>query len=133
MRAKKNQYYIDIATHVATRATCNRLRVGCVIVKDDCIISTGYNGAPRGEDHCTDEDHKHGYCEKSVHAEVNAILHSVKNNQNLRGASVYLTHSPCDRCAKILHSYGIKNVYFKEAYRTYDHKKLSLLFNIEQL
>ena len=99
MRIDKINYYLDIAQTVAERATCLRRRFGSVIVKNDAIISTGYNGAPRGRANCTDL----GYClrEKysipsgtryelcrSVHAEANAIISA--SRQDMIGASLYL-------------------------------------------
>ena len=98
MRPNKDSYYLDIALAVAKRSTCLKRRYGCVIVKDDIIIATGYNGSPRGEENCCDR----GVCKRlgverytgyencdSVHAEQNALI--AASRDRLLGATVYLT------------------------------------------
>ncbi|MCK4414920.1 MAG: dCMP deaminase family protein [Candidatus Eisenbacteria sp.] len=84
-------YFIRIALEVASRSTCNRAAVGAVMVRDNRILSTGYNGAPAGQPHCTDEgcvvvdDH----CQRAVHAEINAIINASINGTSLEGATLY--------------------------------------------
>ena len=142
-RKSKEMYYLDIATEVAKRGTCLRRVYGAVIVKDDEIISTGYNGAPRGSENCCDT----GMCErqrlgvaageryelcKSVHAEANAIISAARSE--MIGASLYLVGKekddgtlvnnamPCSMCKRMIINAGIETVYIrddKENYRVY--------------
>lgn len=116
-RKSWDQYFMDIASMVATRATCDRLHVGCVITKDKRIISTGYNGSPSGQPHCDDVGHLYNdqkRCIRTIHAEQNAILYS--NREDLEGATAYVTHQPCENCAKLLVQSGVIRVVFKEKY-----------------
>jgi dCMP deaminase len=118
-----DSYFLDIAEQVATRSTCNRLQVGCVIVNDKRIVSTGYNGSIHGHEHCTDVGcllNEQGRCIRTIHAEVNAILHARRDE--LQGATAYVTHSPCENCTKLLAQAGIKRVVFKNPYSNkYNH------------
>ena len=84
-------YFIRIAKEVASRSTCPRAMVGAVIVKDNTIISTGYNGAPAGEPHCTDKGCiiENDHCVRVVHAEINALLYALKNGASVEGATLY--------------------------------------------
>lgn len=124
MRPAADQYFIDIARAVATRATCNRKHVGAVIVRDKTILSTGYNGSIRGMPHCDDpgvgclmED---GHCCRTVHAEANAILQAAKNGVAIDGATLYSTASPCWPCFGLVANSGIRRIVFGEAYRAGD-------------
>lgn len=117
MRKSWHEYFMDIAEMVATRATCDRLHVGCVIVKDKKIVSTGYNGSAHGEPHCDDVGHLYndqGRCIRTIHAEQNAILHARRDD--LIGATAYVTHEPCENCTKLLAQAGIDTVIFKHPY-----------------
>lgn len=128
MRENKTQYYLDIAKQVATRSTCIRRQYGAVIVKDDEIIATGYNGSPRGEVNCCDaggcwrewHDIPHGEqyekC-KSVHAEMNAIISASRSE--MIGSVLYLAGlengevidaAPCDICRRLIKNAGIVGV-----------------------
>lgn len=100
---------------VATRATCDRLHVGCVIVRENRIITTGYNGAPPGQLHCDDGGHLmiEGHCHRTVHAEANAVAVAAKNGINLDDTTCYLTHAPCLTCAKLLYTAGVCEVIIK--------------------
>lgn len=122
-RKSWGEYFMDIAETVATRATCDRLHVGCVIVKDKRIISTGYNGSIHGEDHCDDVGHlynEQGRCIRTVHSEVNALLYA--NREDLKGATAYVSHEPCETCTKLLIQAGIKRIIFKHGYQNkYNH------------
>ena len=84
-------YFIRIAKEVAARATCRRASVGAVIVKDNHILATGYNGAPAGEPHCTEEGCKmlDGHCIRATHAEENAIIQAAKFGIPVEGATLY--------------------------------------------
>ena len=97
-----DKYFLSIADVVASRATCDRLHVGAVIVKDRAIVSTGYNGSISGTNHCDDVGHlwnkEHTHCERTVHAEMNAIAQAAKLGNSVDGSTLYLTHTPCWIC-----------------------------------
>jgi len=132
MRKSWDDYFLDLANLVATRSTCDRLHVGCVIVKDKRILATGYNGSPAGRPHCDDIGHilEDNHCVATIHAEINAIAFAAQYGTPLNGSTIYLTHSPCWPCTKALFSAGIKTIMFKEEYK-FDNKLLDLYkFNI---
>jgi len=110
---------MDIAKEVSTRATCDRKLVGCVLVKDKYIIATGYNGSVAGLEHCDEAGHMmvNGHCERTSHAEANAIVQAAKHGVSTDGATAYITASPCWGCFKLLASSGIKRIVFGEFYR----------------
>jgi dCMP deaminase len=117
MRKDWIHYFMDIAELTSQRATCPRLHVGCVIVKDHRIVSTGYNGSIHGQPHCEDAGcllDEEGHCIRTIHAEMNAILHAER--ESLIGATAYVTDEPCANCMKTLNQAGIKNVIYKNAY-----------------
>lgn len=118
-----HSYFIGLAEAVATRATCDRAHVGVVFVIDRRVVVTGYNGAVQNADHCDDVGHLmiEGHCKRTVHAEANAICDAAKRGIALKGSSVYLTHTPCFDCAKLLVSVGVSSVYCKCQYRVDDH------------
>lgn len=105
-------YFMNIAKAVSTRSTCLRRKVGCVIAKDKKIISTGYNGSPKGLLHCCDVGcllNKEGRCIRTIHAEQNALLQA---NEDVTGATLYTTCIPCPTCFKLLIQAGILYVYY---------------------
>ena len=110
---------MNIAREVATRSTCDRKHVGAVIVRDKCILATGYNGSVRGLAHCDDEGHMmvDGHCVRTVHAEANAIVQAAKNGSRLDGAAIYVTASPCWNCFKLIVNAGLMRICFGEFYR----------------
>lgn len=114
-----DSYFMDIATQVATRATCDRKHVGAVIVNDRTILSTGYNGSIKGMVHCDDVGHmmEDGHCVRTVHAEANAIIQAAKNGVQIDGATIYTTASPCWWCFKLIVNSGLKKIVFGELYR----------------
>ena len=128
MRLTKDEYYLKIADAVKERSTCMRRKYGAVIVKDDEIIATGYNGSPRGEPncdefgHCWREEHEIPHGEKyescrSVHAEMNAIISA--SRQDMIGATLYLASDtpnaePCDICRRLIKNAGIAKVITNE-------------------
>ncbi len=117
-RPSWDDYFMQIAFVVATRATCPRRSVGAVIVHDRRILATGYNGAPRGLAHCT-EVGCHivaGHCIRALHAEQNAILQAALNGVSTRGATIYVTCQPCNHCAKMIINAGIERVVFQGDY-----------------
>lgn len=109
---------MQIARTVATRATCPRASVGCVLVRDRRILTTGYNGSPRGVPHCTDagcilvNDH----CQRTTHAEANAIVQGALHGVNLSGSIAYCTHQPCVNCTKLFISAGVVRLVYETAY-----------------
>ncbi len=117
-RPSWDEYFLEIAKVVAKRSTCDRANVGAVIAKNKVILSTGYNGAPRGLPHCDDVGHEivDGHCIRTAHAEANAIAQAAKNGTPIEGASIYLTVSPCYDCFKIMVNAGIKEVIYKDFY-----------------
>ncbi|NBS18873.1 MAG: CMP deaminase [Flavobacteriia bacterium] len=108
--------YLKMAQTWGMLSHCHRKKVGALIVKDRMIISDGYNGTPSGfENNCEDEDN---YTKWYVlHAEANAILKVASSTQSCRGATLYITLSPCRECSKLIHQAGIKRVVFSTAYK----------------
>jgi dCMP deaminase len=116
---KQNRYdkaYLRLALSWAQLSHCARKKVGAIIVKDSIIISDGYNGTPAGFDNCceNDEGNTHWYV---LHAEANAILKVAKSSNNCKDATLYLTHSPCKDCSKLVLQSGIKRLVYQEAYK----------------
>ena len=118
-RASWDEYFMRIAQEVASRATCDRKHVGAVIVRDKCILATGYNGSIRGLGHCDEEGHlmEDGHCVRTIHAEANAIIQAARNGVRIEGATVYVTASPCWGCFKMIANAGCVRIVFGEFYR----------------
>ena len=125
-RPSWHQYFIDMAYLAGTRSTCLRRQVGAIIVKDNQILSTGYNGAPKHIRHCAitgclreqlnvPSGERHELC-RGVHAEQNAVIQAAINGTSIRGASLYCTNQPCVICSKILINAEIKTIYISETY-----------------
>ncbi|MGA1820281.1 MAG: deoxycytidylate deaminase [Thermoplasmatota archaeon] len=112
-------YFMNIARQVATRGTCHRKHVGCVIVRDRTILATGYNGSVRGMPHCDEVGHmmENGHCTRTAHAEQNAIAQAARYGVSVMEGEVYVTASPCWICFKIMANAGIKRIVFGEFYR----------------
>jgi dCMP deaminase len=119
-------YFMKMAELVATRSTCLRRQVGAVIVKEKRVLTTGYNGAPRGLKHCEEvgcvraQNHiesgtRHELC-RGVHAEQNAVIQAAYFGVSIKGATIYTTNFPCVLCAKILVNAGIEEVVYKDEY-----------------
>lgn len=121
---------MSIAQVVATRSTCPRKFVGCVIVRNRTILSTGYNGSIRGMPHCSDVGHmmEENHCVATIHAEANAIIQAARNGVNIDGATLYVTASPCWNCFKQLANAGIVRVVYGEFYR--DERSLTIATQI---
>lgn len=111
--------YLRMAKIWGENSYCMRRQVGALLVKDNSIISDGYNGTPSGfENICEDNEGKtKAYV---LHAEANAITKVAKSNNNSNGATIYITTSPCIECAKLIIQAGIKRVVFSEMYRCAD-------------
>lgn len=118
-RASWDEYFMNIAGEVASRATCDRKHVGAVIVRDKSILATGYNGSIRGLSHCDEDGHlmEDGHCVRTVHAEANAIVQAARNGTGIDGASIYVTASPCWGCFRLIANAGIVKIVFGELYR----------------
>ncbi|MBT6254454.1 deaminase [Candidatus Uhrbacteria bacterium] len=113
-------YFMNIAKVVATRGTCDRAHVGAVIVKDNRIITTGYNGSPPGMEHCSDIGHQmeDGHCIRTLHGEENAILQAaIIGGSSAKGATLYTTHSTCYQCLKKAISVGVTRIVAGMLYR----------------
>lgn len=117
-RPSWDDYFMEMARIVATRATCPRKSVGCVIVKGNRILTTGYNGAPSGVPHCTEVNCKleGNHCVRVVHAEANALAQAARHGIQLEGAKAYVTVQPCVRCSNLLASAGVTVARWDEAY-----------------
>ena len=114
-RLSWDEYFMSVAFLISTRSPCERLHVGCVLVKDKRIISAGYNGfLPGMPHHSVIFD---GHEQATVHAEQNAIADCASRGVCVKGATAYITHYPCLNCAKILSASGIKEVRFAREYR----------------
>lgn len=109
---------MEIARTVATRSTCPRAAVGAVLVRESRILTTGYNGAPRGVAHCSDvgctivNDH----CARATHAEANAIVQAALHGISVSGSTAYCTHQPCVNCSKLLISAGVCTIVYDADY-----------------
>jgi dCMP deaminase len=128
MKEKHLTAYMRTAKIFADLSTARRLHVGAIVVKDDRIISIGYNGMPAGWDNnCEDEIWNVHDCSSELktkpevlHAERNALDKLAKGSEGGDGAAMFVTHSPCLECAKSIYGAGIKRVYFGEQYRSED-------------
>ncbi|MCT4585580.1 MAG: dCMP deaminase family protein [Peptostreptococcaceae bacterium] len=125
-RPNWDEYFMDIAKLVSTRSTCIRRHVGAVIVRERQILSTGYNGAPKGLNHCINigcereklnipSGQRHEIC-RGVHAEQNAIVQAAYNGISIKGSTIYTTVRPCILCAKLIINAGIKVIIFEGEY-----------------
>lgn len=124
MRISTEDYFMEIAEIVKKRSSCIKQEVGAVLVKDKHIIATGYNGAPRGLEHCNKNtclrqdlkslDKAH-LC-RGVHAEQNTIIQAAVNGVSTDGTCIYTTHFPCMSCMKILINAGVKEIVYSRDY-----------------
>ena len=108
--------YIKMALEWGKLSRCTRKQVGALIVKDKMIISDGYNGTPSGFDNCCEDDEGKTKWEV-LHAEANAILKVAASSQSCKGATLYITLSPCRECSKLIHQAGIKRLVYSRGYR----------------
>lgn len=117
-RPSWDDYFMRIAFEVARRSTCPRAAVGAVIVRDKRILTTGYNGAPRGLPHCTEVGclMVNGHCVRTLHAEQNAIIQGALHGVDVSGSTLYVTHQPCLSCAKMIINAGIVRVVYAGSY-----------------
>jgi len=129
IRPTWDDYFMEIANTVSKRATCNRGRSGCVIVRDKQILVSGYVGSPVGLPHCDDVGHQMkktihedgsitNHCVRTVHAEQNAICQAAKRGIALEGATLYCRMTPCRVCAMLIINCGIKRIVCERKYHT---------------
>jgi len=113
---KYDRTYLNMAKEWSKLSHCSRMKVGALIVKNNMIISDGYNGTPTGFDNSceTDENETHWYV---IHGEANAILKCAKHGHSCEGATLYQTHSPCKDCSKLILQSGIKRLVYIEDYK----------------
>jgi dCMP deaminase len=117
-RPSWDEYFMGITFEVAKRSTCDRARVGAIIVQEKRILTTGYNGSPRGLPHCDEIGHLivNGHCVRTLHAEQNAIIQAALHGVSTAGSTLYVTHQPCLNCAKMIINAGIRRVVYAGAY-----------------
>lgn len=122
-----DQYFLRIADVIGERGTCDRGRIGCVIVRDNRILTTGYVGAPKGLPHCDEIGHlmhtvinedgtESRHCVRTTHAEQNAILQAALHGVSLEGATIYAKFEPCLSCVKSIINAGIKRIVCQKRY-----------------
>jgi dCMP deaminase len=127
-RPSWDDYFLELANAASSRATCDRGKSGCVIVRDKQVLATGYVGSPAGLPHCDDVGHlmkkviqENGeiseHCLRTVHAEQNAICQAAKRGISIEGATVYTRMTPCRTCAMLLINRGIKIVVCERKYQ----------------
>ena len=127
-RPSWDDYFLELANAASSRATCDRGKSGCVIVRDKQVLATGYVGSPAGLPHCDDVGHlmkkviqENGeiseHCLRTVHAEQNAICQAAKRGISIEGATVYTRMTPCRTCAMLLINCGIKKVVCERKYQ----------------
>lgn len=139
MKQKFINAYMKVAETFAELSTATRLHVGAIVVKDDRIISIGYNGMPSGWDNVCEidmyDDAEQWVGNKTkpevLHAETNAIAKLAKSNESGMGATMFITHAPCLDCAKLIYQSGINHVLYRNSYRSYDGINFLTNCNIE--
>ena len=120
MKQKYIDLYMDWAARAAQLSHARRLQVGAVVVKDDTVISYGYNGTPAGWDNNCEDTLEDGTLKTKpevLHAESNAVAKLAKSINSGLGADIFITHAPCLECAKLIYQSGIRRVYFGKNYR----------------
>ena len=133
-RVSWDEYFLQIATLAATRSTCLRRNVGCVLVRDRHVLATGYNGVPAKAPHCADKGclrqelnipsgQRMDIC-RAVHAEANAIAQCAKLGVCVQGATAYVTVTPCSKCAALLVQAGVIAVVSSGVYPDEDTKAI---------
>lgn len=122
-RPQWDDYFMAITRIVATRGTCDRLYAGAVLVKDNRIVSTGYNGSPPGLPQCDDSGHllEEGHCVRTIHGEHNALLQAaVVGSTSTKGSTMYTLYSTCIHCAKYVVAAGVQRIVIGKIYRNED-------------
>lgn len=124
-RISWDEYFMAQSHLLSLRSTCSRLSVGATIVKDKRIVSGGYNGSIKGDEHCIDVGCKvvEGHCVRTIHAEINAILQCSEFGVGTEGATIYVTHFPCLNCTKSIIQAGIKEICYANDYRNNEYAR----------
>ncbi len=141
-RRSWDQYFLMITRQVAERSTCTRAKVGAVFVRDKNILATGYNGSPSGLPHCfevgclvyqsrTPSGEVEENCFRTIHAEINAIAQAAKNGASIRDADIYITHTPCIHCFKVLINTGIRRILYEKPYKLSTLEELRAYTQVE--
>ena len=128
-RPNWEEYFKEIVQVTAKRSSCNRLNVGCVLVKENRIISQGYNGFLKGCPHESIVENNHE--QATVHAEQNAIADCAARGVSSLGSTAYITHYPCINCIKILCASGIKDIKYINDYK--NDKNVNILSNLSSV
>lgn len=145
MKKNKHKIFLDVAEKLSEMSHCISHKVGCILVKDGRIISTGYNGTPASTINCddyfsnrisdknnltdTEREEHHAFSEKfEIHAELNAILCAAKNGISIDGSILYSTLHPCYNCLKMICNSGIKTIIYR-----YEYDKFSLTSEIKEM
>ena len=123
-RPSWNEYFKNIVLTTSTRSSCNRLHVGCILVKENRIISQGYNGFLSGHPHKSIVINNHEIA--TIHAEQNAIIDCAKRGVNCNNSTAYITHFPCINCLKMLIQAGIEKIYYIHDYKN-DYENIEKL------
>lgn len=118
-RISWQQYFLAQAQVVSLRSTCTRLEVGAILVRNNRIIASGYNGSVDDSSHCIDEGCLvvNNHCVRTVHAEMNALIQCARFGVATEGTELYVTHFPCLQCAKHIVQAGIVKIYYETDYR----------------
>lgn len=124
MKPKFRDYYMQVAESTAQLSTAQRLKVGAVVVRDQKILATGYNGTPSGWDNNCEDVVWHSNGERTLktrpevlHAEANSILKIARSTESSEGATLFCTHAPCLECAKLIYQSGIRQLFYRDSYR----------------
>jgi dCMP deaminase len=137
-RPSRDDYFFQVADTVSRRATCDRGRSGCIIVKDRRILVTGFVGSPYGFPHCDDVGHQMKrlvhedgriteHCMRTLHAEQNAICQAARLGIALEGATLYTRMTPCRTCAMLIINCAIKSVFCERRYQAADEPEAMLM------
>jgi len=132
MQPKFIDYYMKIAEVTSGLSYAKRLQVGAVIVKDNQILATGYNGMPSGWENVCEHEHNGELTTKRevLHAEGNAIAKVAQSTESSKDSTLFCTHAPCIECAKLIYQSGIKTIYYKHEYRSDDGIKFLQLSGV---
>jgi dCMP deaminase len=131
-RPSWDKYFMEMAELVSTRATCDRKHVGAVIVKDKRVLSSGYNGSIPGMPHCNEVGHdmENDHCVTTVHAELNSIIQAARFGTSIDGATMYINTHPCFSCLKCIVTAGVKQVVYRDEYKSQDSRIINLVNKI---
>lgn len=117
--SKYDHALMATAVLFADESRCNKLRVGAVAARDGRVLITGYNGTVPGTDNCC-EDSSGKTKNTTIHAEQNLVFYAARKGISLEGTTVYITHNPCEQCAKAMAAAGVAEVVYKDFYKNYD-------------